>query len=203
MWASTTSTISASPCRTEMSDRRGRRRQRVASSSEITYDMANDVWWRFRESGGMVNFETSADNSTWNARRAPVATPSWIFYVRPDLIAAGSGMPGMAQFAQLDTTLAPVPCARPRRCTTRFRRMTRNGERRAGTPQPTCTLGFANDATITFPMPATCYVGTSYASGISPTAHSRSDGHRRPLRPRCSCRWSKASRATPRRPVCS
>jgi hypothetical protein len=36
--------------------------------NSVTYDPVNHAWWRIRESGGIVYFDTSADASTWTNR---------------------------------------------------------------------------------------------------------------------------------------
>ena len=133
------------------------------STSQVTYDMANDRWWRFREGSGMVNFETSPDDTTWNPRRSALATPSWIDYVRADLFATGSGMPGMAQFAELDTTLPADPWCKAATLEDTFATGDEQWENEPLTQPATCTYSYANDVTVTVPMPGTCYVGTSYA----------------------------------------
>jgi hypothetical protein len=138
------------------------------STSQATYDPVNDRWWRFREGSGMVNFETSPDGTTWNARRSPVATPSWVDYVRADLFATGSGMPGMAQFAAFDTSQPADPWCKAVTLEDAF---PTGDEQWANGPLPTqpvtCTDSFSNEVTITATMPGTCYVGTSYAWDLS------------------------------------
>ncbi len=134
------------------------------STSQATYDVGSDRWWRFREGSGMINFETSPDDTTWNARRSPVATPAWIDYVRADLFAVGSGMPGMAQFAALDTTLPADPWCKAATLDDTFATGDEQWENGPTSAQPTtCTYSFAGDLTVDVPMPGTCYLGTSYA----------------------------------------
>jgi hypothetical protein len=47
------------------------------AASSITYSATTHAWWGYRESGGQLYFETSADGVTWTIRKQ-VATPTWI-----------------------------------------------------------------------------------------------------------------------------
>lgn len=47
-----------------------------ASDTVARFDQAQDAWWRFRESGGFVYWDTSPNGGTWNNRK--VATHSML-----------------------------------------------------------------------------------------------------------------------------
>ena len=50
----------------------------------VAYNPAVHVWWRIRESGGQVYFETSPDSLVWtNPFGATLATPAWLDNVEP------------------------------------------------------------------------------------------------------------------------
>lgn len=77
-----------------------------APGTPITYNPAQHVWFRFKETGGSIFWETSPDGSAWTVQRTE-ATPSWIgtasdqkFYINA-LKDAGS-----ASYAVLDNVNA-------------------------------------------------------------------------------------------------
>ncbi len=43
----------------------------------ITYSATDHRWWKIRESGGTVYFETSPDGLTWTTQRS-ISTPAWV-----------------------------------------------------------------------------------------------------------------------------
>ena len=88
------------------------------SDTGIAYSATNMRWWRIREAGGNVYFETSSNASTWTIRRT-IAKPFDLSSVKVSLSAGTyqiTNNPGTAQFdnlntppqAQAATSLAPV-----------------------------------------------------------------------------------------------
>lgn len=68
----------------------------------VAYDPDEHAWWRIREGGGNVRFETSPDGLAWTTQRT-VATPSWVESedaVAVQLIAHRTD--GVADFAEFD-----------------------------------------------------------------------------------------------------
>ena len=65
-----------------------------------SYDAAKDVWWRLRESGGTLFFETSADGATWTMK-GQTADPPGLDAVQVTIGAGAyraTSMPGTAEF---------------------------------------------------------------------------------------------------------
>jgi hypothetical protein len=59
--------------------------------TDVPYDPVAHAWWRIRESGGTVHFETSSDACNWT-ERSSTPTPMLDGGVEVDL---GFGVPGM------------------------------------------------------------------------------------------------------------
>jgi hypothetical protein len=76
----------------------------VVLGTPLTYNPAVHVWWRVREAGGTVFWDTSPDGLTWT-NQATAATPTWlatgikpVFFVESFGVAA----PGEARFASFN-----------------------------------------------------------------------------------------------------
>jgi hypothetical protein len=87
----------------------------VPTTSTVAWDGPNMAWWRIREFGSVVYFETSADGATW-ATRATVPTPSFAGAGAAQLSCGYSGTetsPGSATFDDFNlyTDGPPSPVA--------------------------------------------------------------------------------------------
>ena len=69
------------------------------SSAEIPYSATDHRWWRIRDVGGMIHWDTSPDGVTWMNRRM-LASPIALTRVMVDLSAENPSLaaPGAAHF---------------------------------------------------------------------------------------------------------
>ncbi len=87
----------------------------VLSDTGTAYNATNMRWWRIREAGGNVYFETSANASTWTVRRT-IAKPFDLSSVKVSLSAGTyqtTSSPGTAQFDNLNTPPPAQAAAAP------------------------------------------------------------------------------------------
>jgi hypothetical protein len=76
--------------------------------ASLTYSHTTHLWWRIREAGGTVFWETSADGTTWTQRasRATSAIGFSLTAMRPgfhvETWGSGDPSPGAAKFARFN-----------------------------------------------------------------------------------------------------
>ncbi len=77
----------------------------VDSTTTLTYDTTNHKWWRIRESGGNILWDTSPDGITWTNRRS-LANPFVITAMKMQIGAgtfAAQASPGTFTFDEFNT----------------------------------------------------------------------------------------------------
>ena len=86
----------------------------VSYVATLTYSPTSHLWWRIRESGGTVFWDTSADGVTWTNRASrTVASLFNVTYLRvffyAETYGPGSATPGVAKFANFNVASAANP----------------------------------------------------------------------------------------------
>lgn len=84
--------------------------------STLSYSPSSHVWWRIRESGGTVFWDTSADGQTWTTQGStPTSNVPFVNSLRPlfysETWASGSASPGEALYANFN--VSPSPSGNP------------------------------------------------------------------------------------------
>ncbi|HZX94189.1 MAG TPA: hypothetical protein VFE90_06705 [Myxococcales bacterium] len=83
----------------------------------VPYSASTHAWWRIRESGGTVSWDTSPDGQTWTTQgTTPTGNVAYVSAVRPMFYAetsgAGSASPGEARYSNFNvppaTTCTPA-----------------------------------------------------------------------------------------------
>lgn len=76
------------------------------SAVTLTYSAAAHRWWRLRESGGSLFWETAPDGGTWTVRRTAVS-PAWVGDTNLTILLAAHRDAGTADYAEFDNVNNP------------------------------------------------------------------------------------------------
>ncbi len=77
------------------------------TAATLSYDATQHAWWRIRESGGMVYWETSADSVAWTSRASVASSALFdlsLLYARfySETWGSGTPTPGIAKYANFN-----------------------------------------------------------------------------------------------------